>query len=65
MLAIEIDGSSHDSLEALEQDRIRQATLEDFGVSFLRFSEYDVCQHPEAILRSSSNGFSPIRWPKQ
>jgi very-short-patch-repair endonuclease len=50
MLAIEIDGSSHDSLEAQERDRIRQATLENFGVSFLRFSEYDVCQHPEAII---------------
>ncbi len=50
MLAIEIDGSSHDSLEAQERDRIRQATLEDLGVGFLRFSEYDACQHPEAII---------------
>ncbi|MGB3613384.1 MAG: endonuclease domain-containing protein [Elainellaceae cyanobacterium] len=38
-LAIEIDGSSHDSPEAQARDAIRQRRLEALGVSFLRFRE--------------------------
>lgn len=49
MLAIEIDGSSHDSPEAQERDRHRQKTLEALGVEFLRFTEYEACRHPEAV----------------
>ncbi|WP_099240078.1 endonuclease domain-containing protein [Synechococcus sp. BDU 130192] len=52
MLAIEIDGSSHDSLAAQERDAYRQAKLEALGVSFLRFSEYDAQNHPEAIAET-------------
>ncbi|ANV85719.1 DNA methylase [Picosynechococcus sp. PCC 7003] len=52
MLAIEIDGSSHDSLAAQERDAYRQAKLEALGVSFLRFSEYDAQNHPEAIVET-------------
>ncbi len=37
MLAIEIDGSSHDSPEAQDQDAERQGRLESLGVRFLRF----------------------------
>jgi very-short-patch-repair endonuclease len=50
MLAIEIDGSSHDSPEAQEGDRHRQQTLEALGVEFLRFSEYEVCRYPDAVV---------------
>jgi len=39
MLAIEIDGSSHDSPEAQARDDIRQRRLEALGVRFLRFRE--------------------------
>jgi very-short-patch-repair endonuclease len=41
-LAIEIDGSSHDSEEAQQRDRERQARLESLGVRFLRFRDEDV-----------------------
>ncbi|AOX01982.1 DNA methylase [Moorena producens PAL-8-15-08-1] len=51
MLAIEIDGSSHDSEEAQERDAERQARLESLGVRFLRFQEEDVCQEVEGVLR--------------
>ena len=51
MLAIEIDGYSHDSPEAQESDRARQARLESFGVRFLRFREEEVCAEVEGVLR--------------
>ena len=39
MLAIEIDGGSHDHEEVYERDIKRQHRLESLGVSFLRFKE--------------------------
>ncbi len=39
MLAIEIDGQSHDTSEIAEKDEIRQNKLESLGVNFLRFSD--------------------------
>ena len=40
MLAIEIDGSSHD--EKQDYDQNRQLILEDLGVKFLRFEDMDI-----------------------
>ncbi len=51
MLAIEIDGSSHDSPEAQDQDAERQGRLESLGVRFLRFREEEVCGEVEGVLR--------------
>nr|WP_082856066.1 endonuclease domain-containing protein [Mucilaginibacter sp. L294] len=42
MLAIEIDGISHDHKEAFNKDELRQQKLESFGITFIRFSEADV-----------------------
>jgi len=42
MLAIEIDGMSHNHEEVFLKDEIRQQKLESFGVGFLRFSEAEV-----------------------
>ena len=50
MLAIEIDGVSHDDENVQIKDEIRQRTIESFGVRFLRFSETDACNHPEAVI---------------
>jgi very-short-patch-repair endonuclease len=41
-LVIEIDGGSHDFEEAVVEDRKRQQILEELGVSFLRFSDWEV-----------------------
>jgi very-short-patch-repair endonuclease len=41
-LIIEIDGGSHDYEEAVVEDRKRQQILEELGVSFLRFSDWEV-----------------------
>jgi very-short-patch-repair endonuclease len=50
MLAIEVDGSSHDSEEAQQHDQERQAKLESFGVRFLRFREEAVCGQTAAVI---------------
>ena len=42
MLAIEIDGMSHDNEEAYLKDQERQSRLESFGVRFIRFTEAEV-----------------------
>ena len=41
-LVIEIDGGSHDYEEAVVEDGKRQQILEELGVSFLRFSDWEV-----------------------
>lgn len=40
MLAIEIDGSSHD--KKIDEDRYRQERLEIIGITFLRFTENEI-----------------------
>lgn len=51
-LAIEIDGSSHDSEESQIQDRYRQSRLESLGVRFLRFQNSEVRHETEAVLNT-------------
>ncbi len=47
-LAIEIDGRSHDF--KIEADKERQHIIEQFGVSFLRFSESDAKNYTESVI---------------
>jgi very-short-patch-repair endonuclease len=49
-LAIEIDGGSHETDEALEKDAARQEHLESLGVKFLRFKESDVRTAMRTVL---------------
>jgi very-short-patch-repair endonuclease len=51
-LAIEIDGSSHDSAEAQEQDQYRQERLEALGIHFLRFQHQEVLQNTNTVLQT-------------
>ncbi|WJI24060.1 endonuclease domain-containing protein [Thermosynechococcus sp. B0] len=51
-IAIEVDGSSHDSEEAQEQDCYRQQRLEALGVRFLRFRDEEVRHNVEAVLEA-------------
>ncbi len=48
MLAIEVDGSSHD--EKQDYDQNRQLILENLGVRFIRFSDIDVKQKMGWVL---------------
>ena len=52
MLAIEIDGMSHNGEEAFINDQIRQKRLEAFGVRFLRFSEHDIKYDMLNVIRN-------------
>ncbi len=48
MLAIEIDGITHD--QKLEDDKLRQQKLESFGIRFLRFYDSDVRNNLDGVL---------------
>jgi len=50
MLAIEIDGITHNSEAALKKDADRQARIESFGVSFLRFFDHDARENLEGVV---------------
>jgi len=52
MLAIEIDGISHNHEEAFLKDEIRQANLEKLGVRFIRFSEGEVKYDMQNVVRA-------------
>ena len=49
MLAIEVDGSSHDN--KWEEDQFRQQELEQAGVRFLRFTDQEVKKDIQGVLR--------------
>jgi len=53
MLAIEIDGESHN--EKYEQDKIRQKELENIGVRFLRFDDLEIKKDIDNVLREIEN----------
>ena len=48
MLAIEIDGETHNY--KVEKDRIRQNRLELLGINLLRFMEIDVKRNMDGVL---------------
>lgn len=50
MLAIEIDGNSHDYSEVQVNDLLRQETLEKLGVSFIRFNDKDVKKNMNQVM---------------
>jgi len=50
MLAIEVDGNSHNFDEVYEKDVIRQQKLEQLGVNFIRIEDLDVKKGMNNIL---------------
>ena len=50
LLAIEVDGTSHDSDDVMVKDAERQATIENLGVSFLRFQDEDVLNNLDGVV---------------
>ncbi|MBT6837968.1 MAG: endonuclease domain-containing protein [Bacteroidetes bacterium] len=51
-LVIEVDGSSHYTVEAAIKDEKRQAILEELGLSFLRFDDEEVRKDMNNVLRT-------------
>ncbi len=50
MLAIEIDGNSHEHSEVQVNDVLRQETLERLGVNFIRFNDKDVKKSMNQVI---------------
>lgn len=48
-LIIEIDGSTHDNVEAKISDNCRQNELENAGFNFIRYSGYEILNNIEGI----------------
>ena len=61
MLAIEIDGDSHNS--KVDQDIERQKMLEGLGVRFLRFIDQEVKQNIEGVVSFIENSIREMREP--
>ena len=51
ILAVEIDGMSHNGDDAFNKDEVRQQELENFGITFIRFTEADVKYELQNVLR--------------
>ena len=49
MLAIEIDGDSHNG--KITEDQVRQNRLESFGIHFLRFYDRDVKKNMYGVMQ--------------
>ena len=55
MLAIEVDGITHEDEKVLLKDPIRQDEIEMYGVSFLRFNALDVVHDMKNVVRTIEN----------
>ncbi len=49
-LAIEVDGESHFNEAAGVRDEQRQAIIESFGITFLRFTNRDIYENLDGVL---------------
>ena len=63
MLAIEVDGSSHDNEEGVILDEHRQSKLEKYGVKFLRFDDTDVKQSTENVVETIKEFIKQLEHP--
>jgi len=50
-LAIELDGDSHFIEDAVIRDKERQTIIESYGITFLRFTNREVYENVEGILK--------------
>ena len=50
MLAIEVDGITHETQEEIEEDQKRQQRLEELGVTVLRFDDNQVRNDIENVI---------------
>jgi very-short-patch-repair endonuclease len=54
-LVIEIDGNIHNSEDQKFKDFKRQEAIEDYGVCFLRFTNCEVMEHLDMLLKTIAN----------
>lgn len=60
MLAIEIDGYTHSFEETFEKDAIKSQKLSDIGIKILRFSDEEVMNNIEGVLKCIENFITEI-----
>ena len=60
MLAIEIDGSSHNLETQIKKDPIRQNRLESLGIHFLRFTDSDVKKNLSGVVLHIENWIKEV-----
>ncbi|MEN8187499.1 MAG: endonuclease domain-containing protein [Bacteroidota bacterium] len=51
MLGVEIDGYSHEFLEVYEKDSIKSKRMNELGITVLRFSDFQVKNDIENVVR--------------
>lgn len=51
MLAIELDGYTHQMEEVIEKDKLKENRLNELGVSVLRFQDDEVYNDVENVIR--------------
>jgi len=51
-LAIEVDGATHATGEEIEYDKNRQSEIENLGIKFLRFNNFDIYTNKENVIES-------------
>lgn len=51
LLAIELDGSVHETDYAMLRDEVRQESTEEFGVIFLRFKNFEVEKNVDGVVK--------------
>jgi len=51
-LAIEVDGDSHFTADAMQYDSGRTAYVEQFGIEVLRFSNLEIVENIEGVLEA-------------
>ncbi|HWF44428.1 MAG TPA: endonuclease domain-containing protein [Candidatus Kapabacteria bacterium] len=68
-LAIEVDGSSHETEAAKAKDKIRQNLIENLDIEFLRFTDSEVLNTAEscvkiieAAVRRRTDEFNRVDW---
>ncbi len=49
-LGIEIDGDSHFTKQGIKNDKIRQSTIEEFGILIIRFTNKEVITNIDTVL---------------
>ena len=61
MLAIEIDGSSHDSENQFKLDQTRQQEIEELGVTFIRIDDLEIKTNLDGVIRYLSVKLDEIK----
>jgi len=50
MLGIEVDGYSHELIEIFNKDLVKEARMNEYGISVLRFSDFQILKDTENVV---------------